>query len=236
VDVFHLEKRGNSIRILSSDRVPFDEVILDRYEAIRGTYRNPLFRGQLVRNLLKNRDWYAGFGMLFARRPWKQFLSTGTTNLLSDQFARDTYSKFNAAAREARREREGAMTSGEAAPDAELAERIHAMVRTYVMRKTEARCGISWDSFKDRRTQDKKLDVPKPYRDARRKVCMDAFLALRSRNAREDFVAYFTGTICSVPQFLPKEEYAAVAEALLSDRWEEARALAMLALSACSHV
>lgn len=128
------------------------------------------------------------------------------------------------------------MTSGAAPPDSQLAERIRSMVRAYVMRKTEAKCGISWDSFKDRRRSDNKLDVPQKYREARQKICMNAFLALRSRGAREDFVSYFTGTVCSVPQYLPDEEYQTVAQALMSDRWEEAKALAMLALSACSNI
>ena len=66
------------------------------------------------------------------------------------------------------------------------------------------------------------------------KVCGDAFLAMRGRNDR-DFVAYFAGTICSVPQWLPEKEYLEVSQALTTD-WDKVKTLAMLALSACSYL
>lgn len=121
--------------------------------------------------------------------------------------------------------------------DQNLMERVYNLVRAYVFRRTEAKSGIKWDDFKDRRAVDpstgrERLDVPQKYREAREKVCTDAFLRLRACRAREDFISYFTGTICSVPQYLPEVEYQAVAEAILSEeRWEEVKALAMLALS-----
>ncbi len=114
----------------------------------------------------------------------------------------------------------------------ELAERVHDMVRAYVMRKTEARCQISWDTFK----ASKSGDVQQRYSEARQKVCMNAFLAVRSRRSREEFRDYFVATLCAVPQFLPDAEYLRVAQAVSSDRWEDVRSLAMLALSAHSYV
>jgi len=237
VEVFHFQKkRGNSIRILGSDRVPFDEDLLGRYETVRGAYRSVLFRGQLIRNLLRHDIWYAGFDSLLSVRSADLFLCTSSAHFSADQFARDARAKFEAESRDTRNRKEHAMTTGAAPLDPQLSERIHSMVRAYVMRRTEVKSGIPWDSFKDRRTADNRLDVPQRYREVRQKVCMDAFLALRGRRAREDFVAYFTGTVCSVPQYLPEAEYEVVAQALMSDRWEEAKALAMLALSACSNI
>ena len=75
---------------------------------------------------------------------------------------------------------------------------------------------------------------PQEYREAREKVCSDAFLAMRGRRDQE-FVEYFTGTICSVPQYLSQEEYIAVARALMTD-WERIKILSMLALSAHSYL
>jgi CRISPR-associated protein Cmx8 len=115
-------------------------------------------------------------------------------------------------------------------------------VKTYVYRKSESKSGIKWDDFKDKKVKDKstgkeQISVPQRYREVREKVCTDAFLRLRACKAREDFVSYFTGTICSVPQFLPEAEYQTVADAILADeRWEEVKALAMLALSGLSNV
>ena len=87
----------------------------------------------------------------------------------------------------------------------DLSKRVHSVIAQYVYRKTEARCGITWEAFKDRKVEDPttrrvRIDVPQAYREAREKVCQDAFVAMRACRAREDFVAYFTGTICAVPQ------------------------------------
>jgi CRISPR-associated protein Cmx8 len=125
--------------------------------------------------------------------------------------------------------------------DSALVERIHDLITAYVVRKTEVKSGIRWDDIKDKWVTDaagrRRRDVPPRYQDARQKVCMDAFLRLRSCRSREDFVSYFTGTICSVPQYLPESEYGLVAEALLSeDRWEDVKALSMLALSGWSRI
>lgn len=97
---------------------------------------------------------------------------------------------------------------------ADVAEDVLRLVRTYVLRKVEAKSGA----------------------EARQKICQDAFLRLRSCKAREDFVAYFTATFCSVAQFLPPERYQKVAVALLDPvRWNDTKALAMLALSSLAH-
>jgi CRISPR-associated protein Cmx8 len=121
-------------------------------------------------------------------------------------------------------------------------ERVYNLVWGFVRRRTEVKSGIRWEDFKGRRVVDPttgkdRLDVPQKYREIRERVCTDAFLRLRGCRAREDFVSYFTGTICSVPQYLPEAEYQAVASAMLSEeRWEEVKALAMLALSGLSRV
>lgn len=123
-----------------------------------------------------------------------------------------------------------------------ISERVYKLVQAYVFRKTESKSGIKWDDFKDKKVKDpssnrERIDVPQRYREAREKICTDAFLRFRACHAKEDFVSYFTGTICSVSHYLPEAEYQAVAEAILSDgRWEEVKALAMLALSSFSRV
>jgi CRISPR-associated protein Cmx8 len=122
----------------------------------------------------------------------------------------------------------------------DLSKRVHDLVSEYVYRKSEAKSGIKYESFKDKREKDpvtgkERLAVPKDYREAREKVCTDAFLRLRSCRSREDFASYFTGTICSIPQYLPSEEYERISLSLLDDEhWEDVKNLAMLALSALS--
>lgn len=111
----------------------------------------------------------------------------------------------------------------------ELARRVHSMVRAYVGQKIKNRCGKTWDDFKASEYRDA------GYRDAANKVCMDAFLAMRSRKEHREFLAYWTGTICSVPQFIQEAEFEEISLVLLDpDRWEDVKSLAMLALSAHS--
>jgi CRISPR-associated protein Cmx8 len=126
-------------------------------------------------------------------------------------------------------------------PAFDLATRIRGMMRQYVLQRTEAKCGIKEDraawtttGVDGRRV----VNPPQPYREARERVCQDAFLAMRACRSRQDFATYFTGTICAVPQFLPEAEYRGVAAVLLADddRWEDMRTLAMLALSDLSRV
>jgi CRISPR-associated protein Cmx8 len=114
-----------------------------------------------------------------------------------------------------------------------LQKRVYDMVAAYVYGKTEVRCGISWDDVKSHFKVEGNHQVQQ-YREAREKVCKGAFLAIRGRKSREEFTSFFTGTICSVPQFLPQGEYDAVAGALLGDKWEDVKSLSMLALAGLS--
>ena len=119
-------------------------------------------------------------------------------------------------------------TSSEIGVD-EMASRVYAMIRGYVRHRTETRCGISFKQYQ-------KSGYKNPeYARANNKVCMDAFLAMRSRKDQANFLNYFTGTICAVPQFLPEDKYRQLAAALLNpNRWEDLKSLSLLALSAMS--
>jgi CRISPR-associated protein Cmx8 len=72
VEVVQMERRGDNISILSSSRVPVNNVTLEKYEAIRRSYYHPLFKTQLIRNLLEGNEWYAGFDRLLSTcdRDW----------------------------------------------------------------------------------------------------------------------------------------------------------------------
>jgi CRISPR-associated protein Cmx8 len=73
-DVFHMDKRGNSIPLLYSGHVTADARLLAGYELVRRRYRNVLFRRQLLLNLLRNEPWYRGFGRVFATQPQSFFI------------------------------------------------------------------------------------------------------------------------------------------------------------------
>lgn len=118
--------------------------------------------------------------------------------------------------------------------DDQLALRVYRLIQTYVNLRTEEKSGKKFKDFKDDRDQANRIRYPDEYREARGKVCSNAFLALRSRRD-QDFIDYFTGTICSVPQFLPEADFLMVSQALTAD-WPRVKTLAMLALSAHSYL
>lgn len=130
--------------------------------------------------------------------------------------------------------------SGAGATD--LPTRVNTMIRSYVMQRSDAKSRVKWDEFRHKRVKDEagreRIDAPEEYRDARAKVCEEAFLAMRARRSREDFVEYFVGTICAVPQALPPRDYRMLAARLVTSEvgWEEVRSLAMLTLSSMARV
>ena len=121
------------------------------------------------------------------------------------------------------------MESSERMSQDKLALRVHNMIRAYVSYKTEKRCGKSFADFKATGYKDEE------YIRFNNKVCMDAFLAIRGRKNHREFINYFTGTICSAPQFLDSEQYQQLSVALLDpEQWESLKSLSLLALSALS--
>ena len=113
-----------------------------------------------------------------------------------------------------------------------LAHCIYQLTREYVNRKTEEKSGERFDIFKNNKDDKGRVIYPQKYLENKEKICSDAFLAMRGRH-EQDFVEYFTGTICSVSQFLPEEEYIIMGQALISQP-DIVKTLAMLALSANS--
>jgi CRISPR-associated protein Cmx8 len=74
VDVFHLERDGNNVRVLSTCRVEPSDDLQDEYERIRTHFKDVLFRRQLLSNVLSGSPWYAGFDRLFSTQPAELFL------------------------------------------------------------------------------------------------------------------------------------------------------------------
>lgn len=76
VELYHLNKKGNNIVTLMSGRLAVDDLARKKYEAIRGQYRHPLFRMQMIRNLLDGREWYSGFDRLMSPRDKEWFIGS----------------------------------------------------------------------------------------------------------------------------------------------------------------
>lgn len=210
VDVFHVEKDGNVIRLLGSARIDVQPSMIERYQALRAAYRDSRFRRQRLLNLVEQerRGWYADFDRLFATTPWAQTMG-------SSWFRRD--------ARSALTEIEIAM-SQQASNETALESLLYRIVGTYLGAKLSSKYQLEWKNVEN--DEAKKKD----YHDKREKLARDAFLAIRSRTD-SDFIDYFSGTLFSEPQHLDEARYAVLARALI-EQTEQVRTLTLLALSA----
>jgi CRISPR-associated protein Cmx8 len=243
IEYMHLVKIGNNVKSMAAGRVAPRPGIVERYQAIVGSrerpapYRNPLFRSALLRALLEERDWYECMAPLFAERPWPFFVRGENTPRGLPWFAADAAAKFQAESETFEKERKAMTdtqnpTTNAPAPSIPLPLLIHRLIRNYVLRKTEKKSGLKWDEIKERKGDDGKVLIPAEFRKAREEVASDAFLSMRSRR-EQDFVDYFTSSICSVGQFLREDEFHIVARALLTCP-EDVKTLSLLALSASS--
>lgn len=233
VELYHLEKRGNNVPLLAAERISPKPDTLKRYESLRKQWANPLFKAVGLANLLADVPWYRGFDTLFATHPWQLFVQSAETPKEIRFFGRDVSRGMKALEENQKILRRGGVMAGEERAD-QLAVRVYQLVANYVNRKTEEKSGKEYKVFKNNKDEKGRVAYPREYRDALEKVCTDAFLGIRGRSDKE-FVEYFTGTLCSVPQFLPEAEFVAVAQALASD-WEAVKTLSMLALSAASYL
>lgn len=65
------------------------------------------------------------------------------------------------------------------------------------------------------------------------KVCQQTHLEVRSRNDA-DFLAYFTGQICTDSQYIPNEDRTTLSRHLFTGDWETVKNMVNLSLSALS--
>jgi CRISPR-associated protein Cmx8 len=215
IDVIHTEKQGNNVRILSSTRIAPDKYKLGRYKQIKESYWNSLFRRQRLINLVGNKPWYMGFDALLCTLPYEQSME-------NDYFQHDAIEAFK---------HEGTQMN-QSNPDninKEIEPLVFELVRNYVSRKLSGKYDLKWSEVKDNPEQKKK------YEDTKEKVAKEAFLAVRSRTEKDDFINYFAFTLCSVPQYLKSEDYVTLTKALYDDtKRDHIRTLTLLALSANS--
>lgn len=229
VELYHLEKQGNNVRMLVAERLLPDPYVLGEYQRIHGKALNPQFKSLRIRNLLTGKRWHEGAEGVFAAQPFANFIHTAETPKYRF-FGADAKVYFSAIIQDLERKESHMTQSTPETRDDALARRVYRLIGDYVLHKTKDKTGKDKSSFPK---NEKGYPVYSPgYLEAREKVSKDAFLAMRSRRD-EDFVEYFTGSICSVSHFLPEEEYLAVSQALV-EKPGMVKNLAMLALSAHS--
>jgi CRISPR-associated protein Cmx8 len=214
-DVIHA-KPGEDVKFLGIMRIKPDFATVDRYSQIRNGYWSPLFRKQRLLNLVNHHPWYHGYDKVLCSLPYEHSIE-------NDYFRRDVREAFQHEVEQM----DESMMKGDQVNDAKLDELVFQLVRNYVGRKLESKYQLKWSEAKD------KPDKKKDYEDMKQKVAKDAFLAVRSRTEKIDFINYFASTLCSVPQYLKSEDYLSLTQALYKDH-DRIRTLTLLALSANS--
>jgi CRISPR-associated protein Cmx8 len=198
----------------------------------------------LLRALVDAEPWYGRMLELFTEYPWPFFLEGDQTPKYIPRFGRDAKDQFRAFSGDIKNLKPDDMTDDERLKH--LALVIQRLINRYVEGRAEVKTGKKAKDFpkvKDAKGKERRI-YPNEFREAQARVCTDAFLAMRSRHD-QDFVEFFAGSICSVAQFLPAEDYGFLTKVLLTKpnsspvaprgiTWEDVKTLAMIAVSACS--
>ena len=112
---------------------------------------------------------------------------------------------------------------------------VHRLVNQYLRQKVKSKTGDDPydEKFKKQVDGRTKRILRKDVLDAWVAVCQHTHLDVRSRNAN-DFLAYFTGQICTDSQYLPTEDRTILTRHLFTGDWETVKNMVNLSLSALS--
>ncbi|AOY57178.1 conserved uncharacterized protein [Desulfococcus multivorans] len=233
IEIYHVQRQGKRIRQLSADRVLPKMGVISDYEIMRKRIKNPFYKKIYLSNLLTGQLWHMDAEKVFHNEPMPLFIYSEKTPKEVRFFGKDVKDKF-LAIRKTLEHKKGAKLMTEKDHDDQLTLRVYRLIQTYVRRKTEEKSGKKYDSFRNHKDEKDHVIYPREYREALAKVSTDVFLAMRGRR-EQDFIEYFTGTVCSVPQYLPENEYLSVAKDLM-ENWQKIKTLSMLAISATSYL
>lgn len=230
VDVIHTEKQGNNIRLLGMSRIEPDFQMIDEYALLRKALWNSLFRKQRLLNLVKKQLWYTGFDALLCSISYEQSIG-------NDYFRHDVRESFKHEVETMNEEttpilEDEDLTSDEStelltSQGVAYEALIYRLVRVYINKKLESKYKLKWSDVKN--------DAKKKgeYEEKKEKIAKGAFLDVRSRTEKTDFINYFAATLCSVPQYLKPEDFVSLTRALYNET-DKVRTLTLLALSANS--
>jgi CRISPR-associated protein Cmx8 len=218
IDVIHTEKQGNNVRILGTTRLdPPEREWIDKYREIREHLWHATFRRQRLLNLVSNKAWYIGFDSLLCTTDYEQTME-------NDYFCHDVRESF-------KHEVENMTDETEQNSDIEVTEYsceklVLRLVKSYVLSKLDGKYQLKWKEVQGSPKE-------KEYREKKAKIAKSAFLDVRSRTEKSDFINYFASTICSVSQRINEDSFEKLTRDLYEDT-DKVRTLTMLALSANS--
>ena len=218
VDVIHVEKQGNNVRILGSTRLdPPEQEWIDKYREIRESLWHSTFRRQRLLNLVSDKNWHIGFDSLLCTTAYE--LTMG-----NDYFCHDVRESFKYEVENMSEETEQNLNPEVAEYSCE--KLVLRLVKSYVMSKLEGKYQLNWKTVQGTTKETE-------YREKKGKIAKSAFLEVRSRTEKSDFINYFASTICSVSQRMNEDSFEKLTRDLYEDT-DKVRTLTMLALSANS--
>jgi len=241
IESYHMLGELKKTSLLCLDRTLNRGGIVAKYERIRNAFRNPLFRAAQLRSLVRDQPWYCGMLELFADRPWTFFVEHERTPRFIPRFGTDARTQFRAIFQDTQD-----MKNDEMSDSDRLGRIVQRLVNKYVEGRAEAKTGKKVKAFPKETVNGRERRIyPNEFREAQQRVCSDIFLSMRSRHD-QDFVESFVGSICSVAQYLPSDDYQFLTSVLMRQSqkdatgpvlpcWEDVKALAMIAVSACSY-
>jgi CRISPR-associated protein Cmx8 len=221
VDVVHLEKQGNNIRLWGTARIDATRSMIDEYARVKGMFRHALFRRQRLLNMLNERAWFSGFGALLSTTDSEQ--TFGSRLFRTDVRIAFKDSMQSHQSTKGEQDEVDTDTSKQPADQSSVEDLVYQLVGTYITAKLRSKHQLEWRSVQGSPREGE-------YDDKKTKIAKDAFLSVRSRTG-DDFIEYFVSTLCSFPQFLNEAGYATLAQALHTDT-DKVRTLTLLALSA----
>ena len=221
VDVVHLEKQGNNIRLWGTARLDPTRSMIDEYARVKGMFRYALFRRQRTLNMLNEREWFSGFGVLLSTTDSEQ--TFGSRFFCADVRTAFKDSRQSHQSTEGEQDEVDTNASKPPANQSSVEDLIYQLIGTYITAKLRSKHQLEWKGVQGSSREGE-------YGERKTKIAKDAFLSVRSRTG-DDFIEYFVSTLCSFPQFLNEEGYATLAQALHTDT-DKVRTLTLLALSA----
>ena len=254
VEFFYLVRIGQNVKLAANGRIPPRDVLLQLYAGIRASFRNPVFQSSYLLSAIRGKPWFAEFEDPMTEREWSFFVHSTQEKHRTPPamigFAWEAHRRFQQIDTNYLLAKEDSMTATGTSP-VEVDRLVYQMIGRYVHFRTLARLRFDADDpkqpwmreMKDEHGKIKKRETPE-YQEERRKVCSSLYLELRSRNA-EDFVEHFGNALSAVANYLPEDDFATIAAALMRSHThdisenrlrtrDDVKTLTLLALSAHS--
>lgn len=231
IDLFQVETRQRDIQIKQITRQSFESSRLEAFPSLTKGYS--VLQHQQLLNVIAEQPAWTGVAPLCQREPIAKTIG-------SFHFCREARNLFHQGEASTMKEKTTEPTGNIPEPHADEAQKpsvrsprttieaaIYQLVKIYLAKKLATRNGLQWKEVIGNK---KLIDL---YNDKKQALAKEAFYAARSRSSEQDFISYFTETLCSVSQQINEQEFMLVAQSLFEET-EKVRTLTLLALSAQS--